>query len=130
MKTYLTEGIKQLFVTEDGPTVWFEMDTTEGEVAFAMPAQAVTLLLPGLVRVEADAKKLAGVPDAPNEFDIKSIDVIDPNDGSGIVMSLIMSTGVQIGFRVGPKLAERLANVLMQYVEQQKGAAAPAPSET
>ncbi len=61
MTTYKAKGLNAITIRDDGKAVRLEFDTAEGGVAVAMPASAITALLPSF---QLDAKAARHLRDA------------------------------------------------------------------
>ena len=112
MTTYKAKGLNAITIRDDGKAVRLEFDTTEGGVAVAMPASAITALLPILVNAEAEAKEKAGLPKHASVFSVAAGTVGLPAAQDGIVIILTLSEGVELGFQLDANAARHLRDAI------------------
>lgn len=120
MKIYNVRGFKAVKVRSDGKVLLLEIATTEGDVGIPIPTNALTALIPALVKGGADANTAAGLADVRNVFDVKEVSAGLPADKNGLVIYLTLPQGLEggTGFRVDIETARRLSQTLAELVAQ------------
>ena len=120
MRIYNVRGFKAVKVRSDGKVLLLEIATTEGDVGIPIPTNALTALIPALVKGGADANTAAGLADVRNVFDVKEVSAGLPADKNGLVIYLTLPQGLEggTGFRVDIETARRLSQTLAELVAQ------------
>ena len=120
MKIHNVRGFKAVKVRSDGKVLLLEIATTEGDVGIPIPTNALTALIPALVKGGADANTAAGLADVRNVFDVKEVSAGLPADKNGLVIYLTLPQGLEggTGFRVDIETARRLSQTLAELVAQ------------
>ena len=118
MKKYAVTAIKAVSVRKDGKAVVLEINTTEGEVALGMPATGLSVLLPILIKTEAEAKARTGLPRPHTAFPVSNVRVELPTDVAGLLMIVALQNGFEMGFPLDIESARRMSAALTAHLAQ------------
>ena len=118
MKKYAATAIKAVSVRKDGKAVMLVINTTEGEVAFGMPATGLSVLLPILIKAEIEAKARTGLSRPHTAFPVSNVRIELPTDMAGLLLIVALQNGFEMGFPLDIESARRLSASLTAYVAQ------------